>query len=118
MSKEKTKKNSYLAMTFRKKLAKIRKEHQLTQEEFAEKLGVSKSMVAYYETAPNPTLEAVQKVADFFKMSPLEFLRDENETNNRGPSTRLQKEMIRINRLSSHKQKSVLNVIKALIDEA
>jgi len=48
-------------------LKKLRKEKSLSQEEFAEKINISRSAYAKYETGENePTLENLKKIADFY----------------------------------------------------
>lgn len=52
------------------KLKEIRKQHNLTQQQIAEYLGVTQSTYAYYETGRNePDLETLKKIADFYKCS-------------------------------------------------
>lgn len=48
-------------------LKKLRKEKGMTQTEFAEKINMSRSAYAKYETGENePTLENLKRIADFY----------------------------------------------------
>ncbi|SDI97146.1 putative transcriptional regulator [Halanaerobium congolense] len=52
------------------KLAKLRKKEGLTQEQLAEKVGLSTSSIAMYETGDRkPPLEKAKVLADFFGVS-------------------------------------------------
>ena len=102
-----------LGVIFGRRLAQLRRNRQMSQVQLAEELGVSRSVVAYYESsAKNPTLEAVQKVADFFEVPP-EFLIIENsgEPKKSGPTSRLDLQIQRIKRLSPHRQRKVSDLI-------
>lgn len=47
-----------------------RKSHKYTQQEIADKLGITQSTYAYYETGRNePDLETLKKLADIFETS-------------------------------------------------
>lgn len=65
-------------------IKKLRKEHNLTQEQLGEILGVQKSAIAKYEKGRVENLKrsTIQKMASYFKVSPLLFLGYEDEINN------------------------------------
>ena len=67
-------------MEFAKKLKELRKEKGLTQEELANQLFVSRTLISKYESgAIYPTKENAEKIAHFFNVS-LSDLIDSNET--------------------------------------
>ena len=67
-------------MEFAKKPKKLRKEKGLTQEELANQLFVSRTLISKYESgAIYPTKENAEKIAQFFNVS-LSDLIDSNET--------------------------------------
>lgn len=54
-------------MTIGKKIKKLRLAHGLTHKQLADKIGVSKSAISYWETGKNePTLYALIGMADVF----------------------------------------------------
>ncbi len=69
-------------MNFSEKLKTLRKENNLTQEELAEQIFVSRTLISKYESgAVCPTEENIAKLASFFNIdeSELIFLNDEIE---------------------------------------
>lgn len=67
-------------MEFAKKLKELRKEKGLTQEELANQVFVSRTLISKYESgAIYPTKENAEKIAQFFNVS-LSDLIDSNET--------------------------------------
>lgn len=67
-------------MNFSEKLKKMRKEKELTQEELASKIYVSRSLIARYEGGTAiPTKENIEKLAVFFNVE-LSYLLDEEDT--------------------------------------
>ena len=103
---------------FSKKLTELRKSRQLTQEEFAEKIGLSLSTVAYYESAArNPKLETIYKISEFFGVSPERLIVEKDDTTNKpGPSSKLDDLLDRIKRLSPHKQRMIINMLEGALN--
>lgn len=65
-------------MTFAEKLKSIRKQAKLSQEQLAEKLGVSRQAVTKWETdAGTPDIENIMAISSLFDISLDELLRDE-----------------------------------------
>ena len=60
-------------MTLGEKIYKLRKQHGLSQEQLASKLGVSRQTVSKWEMGTSPDLDNVVKIADFFACS-LDYL--------------------------------------------
>lgn len=71
-------------MSYGKKFKEVRRAHLLSQEEFAKKLGISRSIVSQVEIDKiKPTINALKKMATTFNIS-LDFLmHDEEEPNNK-----------------------------------
>lgn len=57
-------------MKFSERLAQLRKEHNMTQQELAEKLGVSRGTIGMYEIGQrDPDTETLAKIAEIFGVS-------------------------------------------------
>lgn len=68
--------------TFKTRLRKLRENKDLTQEELAKAIGVTRSSLASWETGRRePDFETVSKLADFFNVS-VDYLlgRDDNSS--------------------------------------
>ena len=64
------------------KIKELRLKHNLTQEEFAEQIGLSLNGVSNIERCRyQPTAETIDKICDTFKISPLELLIEQNNSN-------------------------------------
>lgn len=60
----------------------LRLEHHLTQEEFAEKIGISIQGLSNIErNRYQPTAETVDKICNAFKITPAQLLLTKNKTN-------------------------------------
>lgn len=56
-------------MEFYEILKKLRKDHELSQAELAQKLGVSTALIGMYETnARKPSYEMIELIADYFNV--------------------------------------------------
>lgn len=109
----KTKKQSF----FSNKLVELRKIHQMTQDDLAKALGVSRSLVNYYENrSKNPTVEALEKVAKVFGIQPQELLSPAENQAKVGSPSRLDRLIIKLQTLSAHKQRMIANMLEAAIN--
>lgn len=71
-------------MNFGDRLKKIRKEKEISQEDFAKKIGVSRSSIGNYETNQNmPTAEILDKIADILECS-IDYLLGKTDIRNTG----------------------------------
>ena len=69
-------------MTFCEKLQQLRKSAELTQDEFAERIGVSRQAISKWESgASYPDLKNLQTICDYFNCSPDSLLNDERSIN-------------------------------------
>lgn len=104
---------------FGERLVELRKVHQMTQDDLAVAMGVSRSLINYYENrAKNPTVEALEKAAVAFNISPKELLPQENKQSSFpkvGAPTRIDRVMNKIKSLSTYKQKVILDMIEGAL---
>ena len=112
------KKRTYKNITpFSKRLIELRKGRQLTQDELAEKIGVSRSLIGYYEAgAKNPTLETLQKLAAFFGVSISDLAEESNKSGHPGRTSKLENQVKRIQKLSPLRQRMISNMLEAALD--
>lgn len=69
--------------SFKERLISLRKEKGLTQDKFAELMGVSKSAISMYENGNRtPDFELEEKIADYFNVD-LDYLRGRSNIRNR-----------------------------------
>lgn len=60
---------------FASNLKRLRKEHNLTQEELGKILGVTRIMVSYYEIGRSvPSFQVLEKIIKYFKINPDQIL--------------------------------------------
>lgn len=107
---------------FGERLARLRKENGLTQEEFAEKIGISRRALAYYETETQklPDGETVLRMANTLDISVDQIL-GAKQIRRKRPSpkeARLINKLRRVEKLPPNDQKAVLKYIDALIKVA
>jgi transcriptional regulator with XRE-family HTH domain len=99
-----------------KKIAEQRKELNITQAELAKKLGVQQQVIASYEIGrrrlPIPMLInlAAALYTDVESLLPIE-----QKPKKRGPTSRLQREIERIQELPESKQKMLLDLIDKVL---
>ena len=68
-------------LNFGSKLKELRKNHKLTQQQLAERVGVSKSVISYYESGDRyPSYDILVKIARIFHTS-TDFLLDISREN-------------------------------------
>jgi transcriptional regulator with XRE-family HTH domain len=106
-----------LAESFGRNLARLRKKHNLTQHELAQKVNLSRGMITYYETlARNPTLDTVYRIAKFFEVDPEELIKEDGYTPKEPPQSKLEKCVEKFEKLSAHKKKNVMHLWEVVLD--
>lgn len=100
---------------FGRNLLALRKAHNLRQEDLASALEVSRETISYYESrAGNPTMDFVEKVADYFEVSIDELLGRSRGRCRPGPTSKLERQFELVRRLPPPKQR----VISEMLDMA
>lgn len=90
-------------MNFGEKLKLLRTGQKLSQRELAERLGVAKSVVSYYESGDRyPSYDVLIKIAHLFRVT-TDYLLDIEKTR-----------VIDVSNLSQSDINVVINVVKAL----
>ena len=102
---------------FGKKMMMLRKAHNMRQEDLAKELGTSRVQISYYESrAKNPTMEFIQKVAIFFKVSTDQLLKEDIDASLKpGPESKLERQLELIRRLPSNKQKVISQMLEMIL---
>lgn len=60
------------------KLKKLLSDHKLTQEQLAERVGISKAMTCYiFKGFKNPSLEVTKRIADVFGVKIDDLIKEE-----------------------------------------
>ncbi len=103
---------------FAMRLEELRKDRQLTQEQLGNKLGLSRTAVAYYEaSAKNPRLDTIYKICEFFGVPPEDLITERPAGNGKpGPASRLEQQVERIKLLPVTKQRMIVNMIEAALN--
>jgi transcriptional regulator with XRE-family HTH domain len=103
------------------RIATLRKEHDITQVQLAEVLGVSQQTVQAYEVGRRRIpVSALPKVAKLLAL-PMEELFGEPERparGKRGPSSQLERSLERIAELPKQKQRFVVEMLETVLAQA
>lgn len=105
-------------MPFAEKLAKLRKDKGLTQEDLAKKIGVGIAQMRRYEKgASSPTLEVIKNMAKTLGISADDLIFDENE--GVAPTHILDRKLLEqfemLSRMSPHDKEAVQTIIDSMI---
>lgn len=94
-----------------KNIKDLRLKHYLTQEEFAEKIGISVVGLSNLErNRYQPSSDTIDKICETFKITPLELLMTENST-----KESLTKNIFALLEQSSHKNlKKIYEIVKII----
>ena len=100
-------------------MAAFRVAKGLSQAQLGEALGMDRGLVAYYERAArNPSLELVQKVADFFAVTVGELLNDTASAARKpGPPSQFIQLAERLDRLPRSQQKAVATMLEGYLKQ-
>jgi len=99
-----------LTMSFSRRLAKIRKNKELTQQKMADLIGIHVSQIKRYESGDTqPSLEVLRKIALALNISADVLLFEENE---RGASLDFKMQFEALNQFSDDEK----HIAKALLD--
>ncbi|ODS24382.1 transcriptional regulator [Candidatus Endobugula sertula] len=100
-------------MSFSKRLAAVRKERGLTQQQMSEVIGIHLSQVKRYESGDTqPSLEVLRKIALALNISADMLLFDEDE---RGPSDDLRMQFEALNQFSPNEKMVAKELLDSLI---
>ncbi len=107
------------APPFGQRLAAARERRGLSQQELADQLGMTRSMIAYYERrAKNPTLEFLESVAEVLKVSVAELVgrADAHASRKRpGPPSKLARQLEEVRKLPRAKQKFLTELLDSVL---
>jgi transcriptional regulator with XRE-family HTH domain len=107
------------APPFGKRLAAARERRGLSQQELADKLDMTRSMIAYYESrAKNPTLEFIEKAAELLKVSVTDLVGHADARASRkrpGPPPKLERQLEEIRKLPRSKQKFLTELLDSVL---
>jgi transcriptional regulator with XRE-family HTH domain len=108
------------APLFGQRLAAIRKSKGWSQRELADKLGVRRELVDYYERrAPNPALDFIQRAAEALGVSAAELIGEEGVRKKRGggPEGRMRRLFEQASKLPRSQQEKIAAVIEAFVNQ-
>jgi len=104
---------------FGQRLSYFRKKRGMTQQELADALEISRSLVLHYErSCPNPTTDFVLKVTKVLDVSLDELFEIKPEKEKTGPSPKALKLAERISTLPRAKQSVLVSMIEGAIQQA
>ena len=105
---------------FGQRLAQLRKEAGFTQQELADEIGVSRRMVAYYETeSEHPPANLLVDLATALKVSTDELLGVKaTKKKTTQPDNRLLRRMQQIEKLPAKEKRQIIQVIDTFIKAA
>jgi len=99
------------------RISKYRKEIGLTQEQLAEKIGVSQEVIAYYETGKRRlTLSLLIPLKNALFVDIEDLLGIKKGKGKPGPIPKIQKRLEQIQNLPLNKQKIVLELLDSFIE--
>lgn len=107
-------------VTLGARIAELRKTQGITQIQMAEALGVSQQTVNSYEVARRRVpVSALPILAKLFNISIDELLGEtEKPSNKRGPASKLQQQIEKVNLLPRAKQKFVSEMLDTVLQQA
>jgi transcriptional regulator with XRE-family HTH domain len=108
------------APKFGQRMAAFRLAKGLSQAALADKLGMTRDQIVYYERdARNPSIEVVEKVAAFFGVSVGELLNDTAKNKAKpGPPSQFTQLAERLDQLPRTQQKIVAQMLEGFLKQA
>ena len=107
------------APPFGQRLAAARARRGLSQQQLADRLGMSRDMIAYYECrAKNPTLEFLERAAEALRISVEELTGRAAARPTRkppGPPSKLARQLDEVRKLPRAKQKFLSELLDSLL---
>ena len=101
------------------RIAQLRKEQNLTQQQLADELGVSQQIVASYEVGRRRVpLSTLPLLAWTLGVSVEALIGEEEKPTKRGPTPKLQRHMERISQLPKTQQRFLLQMIETALAQA
>ena len=102
-----------LTMSFSRRLAKVRKDKSLTQQQMADTIGIHVSQVKRYESGETqPSLEVLRKITLALNISADLLLFDKDE---RGPSDDLQMQFEALSQFNEDEKRIAKELLDSLI---
>ena len=105
-------------MSFGQRLAELRKARNFTQQEFADEVGISRRMVAYYESqSQHPPTTHLPAMARVLKLTTDELLGTTAIKQRTKPTdTRMQRRLQQIEKLDTPERRQILQLIDTFIE--
>ena len=104
------------APIFGQRLSFYRTQRGLSQNQLAEKLGITRDLVGYYERrCQNPTVDFVQKVAHLLQVSTDELVGNKPIKHKPGPNPKLVQKFEQVKDLPQAKQKLVSDFLDTVL---
>jgi transcriptional regulator with XRE-family HTH domain len=104
------------APTFGKRLATIRQEKGMTQQQLADTAGVTRKMVDYYERrAVNVRTDTLISLSEALKMSVDELLGLQSNKQKPGPKSKLERQLQAVSQLPKAQQKFVSQFLETVL---
>ena len=101
------------------RIAELRKNADMTQQQFADLLGISQQQVASYEVGRRRVpVSALPSIARALAVSIEELIGEPAKPGKRGPTPKLQQQMERIGQLPKPKQRFVMEVLDSVLAQA
>ena len=109
------------APDFGRRLAALRKQHNLTQVELGKKIGLTQKAIDYYERrAVKPSIELLTKLSEIFGVSTDDLLGlsfDTRSQSKPGPVSQLEQRFEQLKQLPKTQQKTVIAMLDGLLEQ-